>query len=87
MLQEPLSPNLGIQSQLPVLLAEYTFRTADDIKDYFTLLSSMTGYFDEILEFEKKKAGEGLFMSDTSVDRIIEQCNAFTEDQFQPLMN
>ena len=43
MLQEPLSPNLGIQSQLPVLLAEYTFRTADDIKDYFTLLSSMTG--------------------------------------------
>ena len=80
MLQEPLSPNLGIQSQLPVLLAEYTFRTADDIKDYFTLLSSMTGYFDEILEFEKKKAGEGLFMSDTSVDRIIEQCNAFTED-------
>ena len=42
MLQEPLSPNLGIQSQLPVLLAEYTFRTADDIKDYFTLLSSMT---------------------------------------------
>ena len=54
MLQEPLSPNLGIQSQLPVLLAEYTFRTADDIKDYFTLLSSMTSYFDEILEFEKK---------------------------------
>jgi uncharacterized protein (DUF885 family) len=80
MLQEPLSPNLGIQSQLPVLLAEYTFRTSDDIKDYFTLLSSMTGYFDEILEFEKKKAEEGLFMSDTSVDRIIAQCNAFTED-------
>ena len=27
LLQEPLSPNLGIQAQLPALLAEYTFRT------------------------------------------------------------
>ena len=34
LLQEPLGPNLGIQAQLPVLLAEYAFRTSADIKDY-----------------------------------------------------
>lgn len=77
MLQEPLSPSLGIQSQLPVLLAEYTFRTSDDIRDYFSLLASITDYFDEIMDFEKEKAKEGLFMSDETVDRIVEQCSAF----------
>lgn len=80
LLQEPLSPSLGIQSQLPVLLAEYTFRTSDDIKDYFSLLASITDYFDEILEFEQEKAKQGLFMSDTTVDRIVEQCSSFTKD-------
>ncbi len=30
--EEPLSPTLGIQAQLPVLLAEYTFRTKKDIE-------------------------------------------------------
>ena len=79
LLQEPLGPNLGIQAQLPVLLAEYTFRTSADIKDYFSLLSQMPEYFQSILDFEEEKAKEGLFMSDTSADRIIRQCESFRE--------
>ena len=77
LLQEPLGPNLGIQAQLPILLAEYTFRTSADIKDYFSLLSQMPEYFQSILDFEEEKAKEGLFMSDTSADRIIRQCESF----------
>ena len=79
LLQEPLGPNLGIQAQLPILLAEYTFRTSADIKDYFSLLSQMPEYFQSILDFEEEKAKEGLFMSDTSADRIIRQCESFIE--------
>ena len=79
LLQEPLGPNLGIQAQLPILLAEYTFRTSADIKDYFSLLSQMPEYFQSILDFEEVKAKEGLFMSDTSADRIIRQCESFME--------
>ena len=79
LLQEPLGPNLGIQAQLPILLAEYTFRTSADIKDYFSLLSQMPEYFQSILDFEEEKAKEGLFMSDTSADRIIRQCESFME--------
>ena len=60
LLQEPLGPNLGIQAQLPILLAEYTFRTSADIKDYFSLLSQMPEYFQSILDFEEVKAKEGL---------------------------
>ena len=79
-LQEPLRPNLGIQSQLPVLLAEYTFRCGKDIKDYFSLLSSLPAYYREILDFEKQKSENGFFMSDSSADRVIAKCRAFMED-------
>lgn len=81
LLEEPLGPNLGIQAQLPVLLAEYTFRSPDDVKDYFSLLSSLPEYFKSIAEFEKEKSEKGLFMSDTTADRIIQQCNTFVDTQ------
>ena len=45
MLQEVLGPSLGTQAQLPVLLAEYTFRTSQDITDYLKLLSDLPRYF------------------------------------------
>lgn len=77
MLTEVLSPNLGIQAQLPVLLAEYTFRTQQDVEDYLGLLNAIPQYFDEILEFQQLKAQQGLFMSDTAVDRVIDQCELF----------
>ena len=79
LLEEPLGLNLGIQAQLPILLAEYTFRTSADIKDYFSLLSQIPDYFQSILEFEETKAKEDLFMSDASADRIIQQCHSFME--------
>lgn len=80
LLWEPLGPNLGIQAQLPVLLAEYTFRSPKDIRDYFSLLASMPRYFQEILSFEEEKSSRGLFMSDVSAQRIIRQCQAFLEN-------
>ena len=80
LLAEPLGANLGIQAQLPVLLAEYTFRSPDDIKDYFSLLASIPQYFKSIVRFETEKSKKGLFMSDTTADRIIEQCNTFVEN-------
>ena len=79
LLAEPLGPNLGIQAQLPILLAEYTLRTSADIKDYFSLLSQIPDYFQSILEFEEEKARRDLFMSDASADRIIRQCQSFME--------
>lgn len=79
LLAEPLGANLGIQAQLPVLLAEYTFRSPDDIKDYFSLLASIPKYFKSIVKFEKEKSQNGLFMSDATADRIIQQCHTFTD--------
>lgn len=76
---EPLTPSGGVTSQLPVLLAEYTFRSTRDIKDYLGLLSQMDTYFLGILDYEQKKADAGLFMSDEACLKVIEGCEVFTE--------
>lgn len=76
---EPLTPSGGVTSQLPVLLAEYTFRNTRDIKDYLGLLSQMDTYFLGILDYEQRKADAGLFMSDEACLKVIEGCEVFTE--------
>lgn len=74
---QPLGPTIGTQAQLPVLLAEYTFYDKEDIEQYLALLSQIDEFYAQILEFEKEKAAAGLFMSDTSVDHIIDSCAAY----------
>lgn len=80
LLDEALSPSLGTQAQLPILLAEYTFRKEDDVRNYLKLLTSVNSYLESILSFEKLKAQNGTFMSDATADRIISQCSAFIKD-------
>ena len=76
-LAEVLSPALGIQAQLPSLLAEYTLRSEKDVIDYLNLLRDIPSYFETIIDFEKEKADLGYFMSDATADRIIDQCSDF----------
>lgn len=72
--EEPLSPASGMQSQLPILLAEYTFRTARDVEDYLTLLSQTGDYYDSLLVYEQEKAAAGLPMSRASLEKVRQQC-------------
>lgn len=81
--EEPLSPNNGIQSQLPILLAEYTFTDQNDIQSYLSLLACVPDYFDMLLSFEQEKADAGLFMSDTNCALVIESCEGFLENRDQ----
>ena len=78
--EEILSPSLGIQAQLPVLLAEYTFYKEQDISDYLNILVSIEPYFESVLQYEQERAHQGYFMSDTTLDRILEQCREFVKD-------
>ncbi|MBO5278477.1 MAG: DUF885 domain-containing protein [Lachnospiraceae bacterium] len=74
---EVLSPAIGYQAQLPVLLAEYTFRTEKDISDYLELASQIDDIFDTLIEFERTKSAAGLFMADFAVDDIVTQMQNF----------
>lgn len=75
----PLSPSSGMQSQLPILLAEYTFRTKRDVTDYLSLLDQTDTYFGGIADYLKEQAGLGLFMPDYSVDKVIAQCDTIMD--------
>ncbi|MEG2231496.1 MAG: DUF885 domain-containing protein [Lachnospiraceae bacterium] len=76
---EPLSPGSGMQSQLPILLAEYAFTSKKDIEDYLTLLACIPQYLNSLAEYEGKKAEKGLFMADCSADKVIEQCDVIMD--------
>lgn len=80
LLEEMLSPSLGIQAQLPVLLAEYAFYEDRDVSDYLNLLSSIEPYFESILSFQRKKSEAGYFMSDATLERICSQCESFIKN-------
>lgn len=71
---EPLSPASGMQSQLPILLAEYTFRTAQDVEDYLNLLAQTGDYYDSLLVYEQEKKAAGLSMSRISLEKVRRQC-------------
>lgn len=73
--EEPLAPSSGMQSQLPILLAEYTFRTKQDVEDYLKLLDQSDEYFASLLTYEQEKAANGMLMAASSLDDVIEQCN------------
>lgn len=75
--EEPLSPVTGIHAQLPVLLAEYSLHTEADVSTYLTLLQTLPDYFASLISFEQRKSDAGLFMSDSIVNEVVEQCNAF----------
>lgn len=77
---ECLGPTTGIQAQLPILLAEYTFYSEEDVKDYLELLRQIPDYFSQILEFEQMKSEKGLFMGDNTLEGILTQCEEFVEE-------
>ena len=74
---QPLSALIGIQAQLPTLLAEYTFSSRTDIDNYLTLLSQIDTYYKQIAEYEKIQADAGLAPSDATIDRIINSCKSY----------
>lgn len=72
---EPLAPSSGMQSQFPILLAEYTFRTKRDVEDYLSLLDQTGEYFDSLLLYEQEKAAAGLLMPASSLEKVKKQCD------------
>lgn len=76
---EPFSPNSGIQSGLPILLADYTFRCRQDVEDYLSILDQTDEYLSGLLLYETEKADAGLFMADYSADKVIDACGTIMD--------
>ena len=78
---ELLSPATGIQTNVPILLAEYTFYSREDVDTYLELLTTLPDLYNQLIDMEKAKSEAGLFMSDTAVDDLVDSCSAFLQDQ------
>ncbi len=82
--QDPFSPSSGIHSQLPILLAEYTFRSTRDVEDYLALLSQTGEYFSSLLKFEAEKKAAGLLTAASSLRRSAAHCRSIiTKDSLE----
>lgn len=73
--EDPLSPSSGMQTQLPILLSEYTFRSKRDVEDYLSLLDQTDTYFASLIAFEKEKIANGYPPARTSLSKVRTQCN------------
>ena len=80
---EPLTPTTGLQSQIPILLAEYTFHNQQDISDYLEVLTDIPRYFSQICAYEEEKAAAGRFMPSYTARTIVDQCHDFTSNPKQ----
>ena len=72
-----LGSYLGYQAQLPVLLAEYKFRTKLDVENYFKFLDLVPSTFKAYVDFEIEKAEKGYGMQDFVIDKVVSQCENF----------
>lgn len=72
----PLAPNSGMQTQLPILLAEYTFRTERDITDYLALLDQSASYYESLLAFEQARSEAGFSMPAAALKEVRHQCDS-----------
>ncbi|MDO5417067.1 MAG: DUF885 domain-containing protein [Lachnospiraceae bacterium] len=74
---QPLAPTIGVQAQLPILLAEYAFYNPEDVEDYLSLLAGLDDYFGQLLTLEQEKAGLGLGMTEDAIQRVIDSCTPY----------
>lgn len=81
LLEEPLVPSIGIQSQLPILLAEFSFENEADVINYLTLLECIPEYFDSLMALEETRIEEGLFMDQASAEELITYCEEFLAEK------
>lgn len=77
---ECLGPTTGIQAQLPIFFAEFNLYGKRDVEEYIALLKQVPTYFQGIIAFEENKSKEGIFMSDTTAQAIITQCEEFVKN-------
>lgn len=79
--QNPLSPSSGMQSQLPILLAEYRFRSKRDVEDYLALLDQTDEYFASLLVYEQEKAAAGLGVPASCLRQVRKECDTIVTEK------
>ena len=72
-----LSYATGLSSSLPLTLAEYTFYSEEDVKDYLSILTQVPNLLEQAYAWEENQIKKGFGMADFEMEHTIEQINIF----------
>ena len=75
----PFSAISGVQVELPIVLAEYSFRTPEDAEHYLALLSSIDEYYDQLLKYVQAQKEAGIFLSDKTISDVLDSCQSYLD--------
>ncbi len=75
----PFSAISGVQVELPIVLAEYSFRTPEDVEHYLALLSSIDEYYDQLLKYVQAQKEAGIFLSDQTISDVLDSCQSYLD--------
>lgn len=75
-LANPLSPQSGIQQQLPFLLSEYRFDSREDMDDYLALLDSVYAYFESLCAVMQIRFSQNTIPA-VAIQNAAQQCYSF----------
>lgn len=79
-LEQPLTPTGGVQTNLPVLLAEYPIKDKADIEQYFDILETIPEYLESLGAYEKDRKEAGYIMPTDDINEVIAQCDKMCSD-------
>ncbi len=75
----PLASMGGVQTDLPIILAEYSFRSVEDVDNYLALLSDIDEYYSQLLQYVQAQTDAGIYLSDLTIDGIIDSCKVYLD--------
>lgn len=75
--EEPFSPYSGVQNELPILLTEFSLEDKADVEEYLQILALIPDYLGGLCQYEKEKAQKGMFMADSTADKVIASLDHF----------
>lgn len=82
--ENPLTCSGGVQSQLPILLSEYTFRNKKDVENYLLLLSQIPDYLAGLETYVTLQETNGIYICQESWAEVQTQClSLFPQDQLE----
>lgn len=82
----PFSSVSGIQVELPIILAEYSFRNQEDVDHYLALLADLDECYSQLLEYVQLQTEAGIFLSDLTIDGIIDSCQIYLDEPEKGMM-
>lgn len=82
-----LGASSGLSSNLPLTLAEYTFDTEEDVKDYLSILTQIPTLFAEAFSWEKKQMDAGNGLCDFEIADTIVQIDRFLKSTEENLLS